>query len=170
MIFNVKKSHIRTVWVATWQNQRNGCAPSEDSDQPGRSDCALSEDSDKTGWMPRLIWVFAGRTAISLFCHVASHFTISEIIKNSSLASKAIYGDNVTTTRVCLCSQVELWIYSTEKRNMLSFPTKRVQALPCWYMSRDMTKPTKWVCAQRRLRSAWASAQSDHSLRCALIG
>ena len=25
-------------------------------------------------------------------------------------------------------------------------------------MSRDMSKPTKWVCAQRRLRSAWASA------------
>ena len=33
-------------------------------------------------------------------------------------------------------------------------------------MSRDMTKPTKWLCAQRRLRSAWASAQSDQSLRC----
>ena len=30
------------------------------------------------------------------------------------------------------------------------------------YMSRDMIKPTKWLCAQRRLRSAWASAQSDH--------
>ena len=29
-----------------------------------------------------------------------------------------------------------------------------------------MTKLTKWVCAQRRLRSAWASAQSDQSLRC----
>ena len=29
-----------------------------------------------------------------------------------------------------------------------------------------MTKPTKGVCAQRRLRSAWASAQSDQSLRC----
>ena len=27
-----------------------------------------------------------------------------------------------------------------------------------------MTKPTKWVCAQRRLRSAWASALSDQSL------
>ena len=26
-----------------------------------------------------------------------------------------------------------------------------------------MTKPTKWVCAKRRLRSAWASAQSDQS-------
>ena len=28
-----------------------------------------------------------------------------------------------------------------------------------------MTKPTKWVCAQRRLRSAWASAQSDQGER-----
>ena len=37
-------------------------------------------------------------------------------------------------------------------------------------MSRDMTKPTKWLCAQRRLRSAWASAQSDQSLRCPHLG
>ena len=37
-------------------------------------------------------------------------------------------------------------------------------------MSCDMTKPTMWLCAQRRLRSAWASAQSDQSLRCALNG
>ena len=29
-----------------------------------------------------------------------------------------------------------------------------------------MTKPTMWLCAQRGLRSAWASAQSDQSLRC----
>ena len=35
-------------------------------------------------------------------------------------------------------------------------------------MSRLMTKPTKWLCTQRRLRSAWASAQSDQSLCCAL--
>ena len=34
------------------------------------------------------------------------------------------------------------------------------------HMSRDMTKPTKWLCAQRRHRSAWVSAQSDQSLRC----
>ena len=33
-------------------------------------------------------------------------------------------------------------------------------------LSHDTTKPTKWVCAQRRLRSAWPSAQSDQSLRC----
>ena len=52
------------------------CALSEDSDRPGpaQSFCAQwvakdpsflhadSEDSDQTGRMPRLIWVFAGRT------------------------------------------------------------------------------------------------------------
>ena len=35
------------------------------------------------------------------------------------------------------------------------------------HMSHLMTKPTKWLCAQRRLRSAWASAQSDQSSLCA---
>ena len=33
-------------------------------------------------------------------------------------------------------------------------------------LSRLVTKQTKWLCAQQRLRSAWASAQSDQSLRC----
>ena len=36
------------------------------------------------------------------------------------------------------------------------------------YMKRDMTKPTKSVCAQRRLRSVWASA-SDEELRMSRI-
>ena len=36
--------------------------------------------------------------------------------------------------------------------------------------SHDMTKPTKWLCAQRRLRSDWASAQSYQSLHCVLSG
>ena len=31
------------------------------------------------------------------------------------------------------------------------------------HVSHDMTQLTKWLCAQRRLRSAWASAQSDQS-------
>ena len=31
-------------------------------------------------------------------------------------------------------------------------------------MSHDMTKPIKWLYTQRRLRSAWASPQSDQSL------
>ena len=65
----------------SWQNQHNECVPSEDSDQPGirpvwsesslsawrklgslATHLAHSDDSDQTGRMPRLIWVFAGRT------------------------------------------------------------------------------------------------------------
>ena len=34
------------------------------------------------------------------------------------------------------------------------------------YLNRLMTKSTKWLCTKRRLRSAWASAQSDQRLRC----
>ena len=34
-------------------------------------------------------------------------------------------------------------------------------------LSRNMTEPTKCLCVQRRLRSAWASAQSDQSSLCA---
>ena len=37
-------------------------------------------------------------------------------------------------------------------------------------MSRLMIKPTKWLYAQWRLRSAWGSAQSDQRLRCAPMG
>ena len=32
-----------------------------------------------------------------------------------------------------------------------------------WQLSRLMAKPTKWLCTQRRLRSAWAFTQSDQS-------
>ena len=61
-------------WAISWQNQQSGmCTPSEDSDQPRHPRVlkdpnflhADSEDSDQTGRMPRLIWVFAGRT-----CHL----------------------------------------------------------------------------------------------------
>ena len=38
--------------------------------------------------------------------------------------------------------------------------------LPFFQMSRLMTKRTMWLCARRRLMSAWASAQSDQRLRC----
>ena len=70
-------------WAMTWQSQQNDCAPSEDSDQPGRPPSLIRvfdvrmkkawvlsyplstqwrQDSDQTGRMPRLIWVFAGCT------------------------------------------------------------------------------------------------------------
>ena len=47
------------------------------------------------------------------------------------------------------------------------FSMKKYGAFIRKEISRNMTKPTKWLCAQRGLRSAWASAQSDQSLLCA---
>ena len=68
-------------WASAWQNQQNGYAPSEDSDQTEHPPSLIrsslsaqwlakdpsflhadSKDSDQTGRMPRLIGVFAGRT------------------------------------------------------------------------------------------------------------
>ena len=74
----------KNIWAASWQNQQNwhvrpaktqislGICPvwSESSLSTWRklgslaTNWACSEDSDLTGWMPRLIWVFAGCT-----CH-----------------------------------------------------------------------------------------------------
>ena len=45
----------------------------------------------------------------------------------------------------------------------LRHPRSLAGAFAVQIMSRLVTKPTKRVCAQRRLRSAWASAQSDQS-------
>ena len=90
--------HVFLMWAATWQNQQNCCAPSEDSDQPGH--------------LPSLIRVFAvcmkkpwvlsylmsgqrrmirlgrcpGWSEVSLvthsfcwFCHVAAHVNSASI-------------------------------------------------------------------------------------------
>ena len=77
-IFTTCMKGFITIWYTTWQSQQNECAPSEDTDQPGHSLSAWRnlgslathwahiEDSDHTGRMPRLIWVFAGRTLILL--------------------------------------------------------------------------------------------------------
>ena len=43
-------SDATKIWATTWQNQQNGCVPSEDTDQPGHP-----------GHPPCLIWVFSVR-------------------------------------------------------------------------------------------------------------
>ena len=70
------------------KTNKMACAPSKDSDQPGHSlstwrklgslatHWAQSEDSDQTGWIPRLIWVFAGRTVILLVLLWGSSFSL----------------------------------------------------------------------------------------------
>ena len=101
------------IWAASWQNQQSECAPSEDSDQPGHPLSLIrvfavrmkkawtlthwvhSEDSGQTGRIPRLIWVFAGRTATLLvlsrggsFIHILYHWELTVSIKVIFFPSK----------------------------------------------------------------------------------
>ena len=89
-------------WATIWQNQQNAYAPSEDSDQlrpvwSMSSLCAQwaakdpnlfhadSEDSGQTGRMSRLIWVFAGRTAILLVLSCSgSNIIVQEAVAGQS--------------------------------------------------------------------------------------
>ena len=86
-------------WAATWQNQQNECGPAKTQISLGWSAPLLfawrklgslathwahGEDSDQTGWMPRLIWVFAGRTLILLVlsCRGSMNLKLSLLLAN----------------------------------------------------------------------------------------
>ena len=55
-----------------------------------------SEDSDQTGRMPRLIWVFAGRTPILLVlsCHGSNVINIWSAVKFAEFLWRKVYGLN----------------------------------------------------------------------------
>ena len=71
-------------------------------------------------------------------------------------------------------------VHSTEGAMVLTCPRRHEKVvlllISCLYSFLKHTiepprvKPTKCLCAQRRRGSAWASAQSDQSLRCVLNG
>ena len=82
-------SHPVFRWAATWQNQQNGCAPSEDSDQPGHSPSLIRVFAVrmKKAWVlsyplsaQRRLWSESSLGAHSFcwFCHVAIvvHWTV----------------------------------------------------------------------------------------------
>ena len=96
-LWNAKNTNI---WAATWQNQQNECAPSEDSDQPGHPPSLIKVFAVRSMGNLRA-QIFFMRTAKSLirlggcpgwsesslgahslcwFCHVAAH--ISQITSN----------------------------------------------------------------------------------------
>ena len=72
-LYNIRRKNL---WTATWQNQENECASSEDSDQPGHPPSLIIDFAIrmKKPWVlsyplstqPSLIRVFAGRTLILL--------------------------------------------------------------------------------------------------------
>ena len=63
-------------------------------------------------------------------------------------------------THIYLSSMQEKFVaHSKHKLNPLFFVKSKVDS----HMTYLMTKPTLWLCAQRRLRSAWASTHSEDS-------
>ena len=87
---------------------------------------AHREDSDQTGRMPRLIWVFAGRTATLLVLSWGGSIINSSPIKRSLQITQPLGWCNGT-------HQIPA---------VLSCEAKRVE-----YMGRLMTKTSKMVCA-----------------------
>ena len=105
------------IWAATWQNQQNGCAPSEDSDRPGHPPSLirifavptkkawilsypLSAQQRlwiQTGQMPKLIWVFAGRTLILLVLSCrGSYYSAAPFWTTRPQDQETREGDSVT--------------------------------------------------------------------------
>ena len=56
----------KEIWAASWQNQQNGCAPGEDSDQT-LSGCP--------GWSESSL----GAKSICWFCHEPAHFISAKV-------------------------------------------------------------------------------------------
>ena len=76
-------NYNRPVWSASSQSARR---------KPGSlpTHCAHSEDSGQNGRMPRLIWVFAGRTVILLVLSWGSSNSDSKLEQTSRLFSQSI--------------------------------------------------------------------------------
>ena len=105
---------------------------------------ANSEDSDQTGWMSRLIWVFAGRTVTLLVLSCRDSIIIFKLLLNVP------------------CFMVLVWNFEWLSSVCLIY----ILSQCCFYNSAAVRhNQQNDMCSQRRLRSAWASAQSDQSLR-----
>ena len=151
------------------------CAPSENSDQPGHLP-SLTRVWRNPGSLA-IHWAHRAKTLIrlrgcvgwsdsSLGAHTfllvlscCGSFLVLLFSGVSSVFTDVGGGTGVSTCR--RCEYERKWHAST-------YIHKNERGWLKTQMSRDTTKPTKWVCAQRRLRSAWVSAQSDQSLRYAL--
>ena len=145
-----------------------------------------SEDSDQTGRMPRLIWVFDGhkghfvgfvmrwlfypvvQTATMIFniqIDRSGHLnqTTPKGLHCLSFCWHLFYG-KITLIKLQQFVQVSDDFLST-----FNFFHMRKHEFICTFQ-RHMIWATAWqnkendLCAQQRLRSAWASAQSDQSL------
>ena len=107
-------------------------------------------------WKRRLIYCFLADSSVSY-----GGKTTTKTKKTKKNKTKK-HDCNITKLIVRLCSGKTLTMLSM----CVGLLEKAWLKSQSHHFSRLMTKPTKCLCNQRRLRSAWASAQSDQSLRC----
>ena len=115
--------------------------------------------------------VFTGCTSFCWFYHAQAQICLlllgekCDSIRKKQMKKKIQFQQSVflMSNKCFLKLDVSLKINVQLKLNHMNKGNEISQTAE---MRCDMTKPTKWVCAQRRLGSAWASAQSDQSLRC----
>ena len=144
-------------WAATWQNQQNECAPSEDSDQPGDPPSLIRVFAGrmKKAWVltyplsaQRRLWSDWADAQAHLSLHWAhTHFVgfvMSRLIFHAHLHIFNIVASKVHVFN-CLLTFLQRWINN-------------------WAASWQNQQNGMHV--QQRLRSTWASPQSDQSLRC----
>ena len=119
-----------------------------------------------------------GAQSLCWFCHEAAHMNIEHVIDqvlftvvdtwpalSCLLLQLTDLGANCRSfADHCIKTKLLLYLYPSIMK-LMQMGTKRLK-----HLSRLMTKPTKQLCAQRRLSSAWVSTQSHQSFRCALSG
>ena len=87
------------------------------------------------------------------------------VVQWNNLPSQAVLSDDLSLFRSTILQPKPYHVINPEKMlYLLAFNFLLLLTNTIW--AATWQKQTKWVCAERRLRSAWASAQSDQSPRC----
>ena len=130
-----------------------------------------------------LRWVhshFVGFVMSRLACFwsimASSHVVVYWMLSRNVLfifRSMSYAGCSVCLYQILVIKQVWQLHFNPDKCEVIRI-TNKPSIIDAKYtihdMSCDMIKSTTWLCAQRRHRSAWESAQSDQSLCYALSG
>ena len=155
-------------------------------DKTNKTTCAPSEDSDQPGHPPSLIRVFIVRMNKAwVFSYPLS--TQRRLIRLGRCpgSSESLLSTPQVILLVLSCtgwSVFDVCFMGCQWQKLSTGGQQRLwsdwDACPSWmprqicvfaghtsHLSQYMIKPTKMMCTQRRLGSAWASAQSDQGLR-----
>ena len=119
------------IWAASWQNLVLPYANNKGADQPAHSRCLISAFVVRC--LDSVIPLVSNLYLASVAAQAGLSLPWSQTPKTGYLVTRLIYD--------CVVQQVsgKHFVHQTS------------------HLRRLMTKPTKWLCAQRRLRSSWVS-------------